>query len=60
MMFMLNHPTFDGRNLAPVDIGSVSHHLQGFNTSLVVVWLFYVPSTCSITLALASTGLNLS
>ena len=28
----------DGRNPAPVEVGSLSHYLQGFFTSQVVVW----------------------
>ena len=39
-------PTVDGRNTAPVEVGSLSHYLQGFRHP---VWLFGIsePSTVS-------------
>ena len=37
----LGDPTVDGRNPAPVEVGSSSHYLQGFFTSQVVVWDFF-------------------
>ena len=33
--------TVDGRNPAPVEVGSLSHYLPGFFTSQVVVWDFW-------------------
>ena len=33
--------TVDGRNPAPVEVGSFSHYLQAFFASQVVVWDFF-------------------
>jgi len=34
------HPTVDGRNPAPVEVGSLSHYLQGSFHPRWVVWDF--------------------
>ena len=46
MMFVVT--TVDGRNSGPVEVGSISHYLQGFYTSQVVVWDFWTINSITL------------
>ena len=49
-------PTVDGWNPAPVEVGSLSHHLQGF---IYPRWLFGISEPINSMFSLSSQAMNL-